>query len=678
MKSNKIYFALFISFLLLLSTLLISYSSLQKNTKMLKYLDRDQIKLSFYANSLNHTMKRDQTYTLNQLLLKNSKLNTEVKYHYKEIENYISKLSRFVQKHPKLSKDFSKKLISIQQKVASSKIIQTSLFKAVENNNLLTFKSKLLEYNTLIENFSQEIISLIELGNAHQYQKIYLLQEENQTLSYILIFSFIIAILLIFMSIIQFNRLNSKIKLQLFRAENAEKDLKHAQKQLLKYNDDLEHIIVKKTEEIHEKIYTNFLSGLPNRNKLLDDNTQHTIKRIAILNIDKFQSFNDIYGEEIGNVALKMSAEFLKKHLQDMQLTLYHIGGDEFVISSEASKLDDAEFINLINDILLAFKTEKFFYEQKTFQFMMSAGIAYGKKKKLLAYADMALKDAKKRNIQLAIYDENNKLEKIHKDDLECRNKLKKAIDGDGVISYYQPITPIQTNTLPQKYESLVRINDDGTIIPPFRFIDVAKVNRIYYKLTRRVIQNTLETISKYKIHCSLNFSLSDIENKRTMKHFFEIIENYDYNELLTIELLETEDFNNYDSVYEFCMKVRTYGIKIALDDFGSGYSNFSHILHLPIDYIKIDASLISNIDRNYNSRIMVETIVELAKKIHITTIAEFVSSKEILDVIKELGVDYAQGYYLGKPAPIEEHLKSGGGRTVRFIKPLPLSPHHS
>jgi EAL domain-containing protein (putative c-di-GMP-specific phosphodiesterase class I) len=105
-------------------------------------------------------------------------------------------------------------------------------------------------------------------------------------------------------------------------------------------------------------------------------------------------------------------------------------------------------------------------------------------------------------------------------------------------------------------------------------------------------------------------------------------------------------------------MKVRSFGIKIALDDFGSGYANFSHILNLPVDYIKIDASLISDIDRNQNSRIMVETIVDLAKKLHVETIAEFVSSEEILEVVTELGVDYAQGYFIGKPEPITKHLE--------------------
>ena len=163
--------------------------------------------------------------------------------------------------------------------------------------------------------------------------------------------------------------------------------------------------------------------------------------------------------------------------------------------------------------------------------------------------------------------------------------------------------------------------------------------------------------ITKHKVPCSLNISMLDIENKRTLKMLYETFQDFKYNYLLTVELLETEEFKDYQAVHDFCIKIRSFGIKVALDDFGSGYSNFTHVLNLPVDYIKIDASLISNIDRDTNAQIMVETIVGLAKKLNIETIAEFVSSQEILNVVKSLNVDYAQGYYTGKPEPIEAHL---------------------
>ena len=417
--------------------------------------------------------------------------------------------------------------------------------------------------------------------------------------------------------------------------------------------------IATKTKELHKRMYTHFISGLPNRNKLLDDTISYHFKQMALLNIDKFQKFNDVYGEETGNVAIKMSSDFLQEQIDDDNTLLYHIGGDEFVIVvKNTSKLHDTYFVEKVEQILHNYEKENFIYDGKTFNLIMSAGIAFSGRKKMLAYADMALKDAKNRNIQLSIFNDDRELEKIHKEDIECHKKLIKAFETNNTLSYFQPIVPIQDKSKDTKYESLVRLKDEnGKIISPFAFIQVAKANRIYNKLTHVILNNTLETISKYEVPCSLNISIDDLENAQTLQMLYNRFNEFEFNHLLTIELLETEEFKDYDAVFDFCTHVRSYGIKIALDDFGAGYSNFSHILKLPVDYIKIDASLISNIDRDQHSTIMVETIVGLAKKLHIQTIAEFVSSKEILEIITSLGVDYAQGYHMGKPEPISNYL---------------------
>ncbi len=430
------------------------------------------------------------------------------------------------------------------------------------------------------------------------------------------------------------------------------------QKQLLKHNTNLENEISTKTKEIHEKRYSNILTGLPNRSKLLEESTAYRFTKMALLNIDKFQAFNDVYGEEIGNVMLKITSVFLKREIEDKNLNLYHVGGDEFaIIAKEDDSLDKNDFIKLIEKILQDYKDEDFVYREKKLNLVISCGISFSGRKKMLANADMALKDAKKRNIHLSIFDNEKELEKNHQEYMESHKKLLKAIENNDIISYFQPIVHIKDNgSKPTKYESLVRIEEDnGEIIQPFNFLDIAKTNRIYNKITKVVLINTLGVAEKYNIPCSLNISLTDIDDKKTMEMFFNTLDRYKHNELLTVELLETEDFVSYDDVYKFCKKVHSYGIKIALDDFGSGYSNFAHILNLPIDYIKIDASLISNIGRDKNSRIMVETIVELAHRLEIETIAEYVSSKEILDIITEIGIDYAQGFYMGKPERIED-----------------------
>ena len=657
---RRVYITVLISFLFLLFPLVLSYENIDTNNKMLKYLSRDQISFNYLSHKLNYDIKKNQSHILQTLLLNNKSSKNMNHDYFIEINDDVVKLDAFIVKHPSLSANFKHTLSTIKKRVLAYSLVQKSLFDALKSEDALDIEDAIIGFNAITITFSKDTQTLIDAANTQIYRDIISIEKNNNDSRYILIFSFLIAIALISIAIYKFSGLNTRLKSQLKKTKNAEKDLQSAQSQLLKYNDDLEEEITKKTKELHDKIYTSFLSGLPNRNKLLEDIKTYKFSKMAILNIDKFQSFNDIYGEEIGNVALGLTADFLKEQIIDDDLLLYHIGGDEFCIVCTNSNVSITSiFIDTIEKILKNYKAEHFYYEEKSFQFLMSAGISYSGNKKMLAYTDMALKDAKKRNIQLSIFNEDKELEKIHQEDIKCHKKLLSAFKRDALVSHFQPILPIQDASRATKYESLIRLEDDeGKIIPPFNFLNVAKANRVYYKITRAVIQNTLGVIEEYKVPCSINISLADINNELTMKYFFDILSSYDYNNLLTVELLETEDFENYELVYDFCMKVRSYGIKIALDDFGSGYANFSHILNLPVDYIKIDASLISDIDRNHNSRIMVETIVDLAKKLHVDTIAEFVSSKEILDVIRELGVDYAQGFYIGKPEPIQKHLE--------------------
>ncbi|WP_455756743.1 EAL domain-containing protein [Sulfurimonas sp.] len=654
---NKLFFSIFISFLVLLFSLYISYSNTSKNNDIIKQIEKNQIKLSFLSNKLNYDIKINQTEILQQIILDKDQDIFKLNASMKNINKTISRLNKFSKKVH--LKEFSDVILTIKKRIIAYTLVKNSLLASIKSKDEEDIHDSIIGFNLITISFSQDIERLIDIANTELYATVLELQNRNEETSKTTLLSFVIALILILTSLYKIITLNKKIAIELKRAEEAETIQKKLQEQLLKYNEDLELEITKKTKELKTKMYTHFLSGLPNRNKLLEDAELYNFKQMALLNIDKFQKFNDVYGEEIGNIALKLSAEFLQNQVDDENILIYHIGGDEFVFAvKDTQVVNDELFSKKIEKILSSYSKESFLYEDKTFHFVMSAGIAFSGRKKMLAYADMALKDAKARNIQLSVFNDKQGLQKIHQDDIDCHKKLLRAFETDSVISYFQPIVPIQDSNKPIKYESLVRIKEeDGNILPPFNFIKVARQNRIYYKLTNQVVKNTLEVIQKYKIPCSLNISIVDIENSKTLDMLYETFRKFRYNHLLTVELLETEEFKDYQAVHDFCLKVRSFGIKIALDDFGSGYSNFTHILNLPIGYIKIDASLISNIDRDIHAQIMVETIVGLAKKLNIETIAEFVSSQEILNIVKKLDVDYAQGYYTGKPESIETHL---------------------
>ena len=323
------------------------------------------------------------------------------------------------------------------------------------HNSLINFKTITLEFS----NDTDELIKLVEYKLK---QKIEILKSTNNQTQKDTLYTFILAVLLIIFAVYKQSARHSATEKELKLGEKAEEEQKKLQSQLLKYNDDLEEEISKKSAELHQKIYTHFLSGLPNRNKLLEDSYIYKFKQMALLNIDKFQKFNDVYGEEVGNIALKLTADFLTSQADDDNTLLYHIGGDEFVFAvKDSTKLNNTYFIEKTEDILKQYRIVNFIYEEKKFSFMISAMLAISGSRKMLAYADMALKDAKKRNVQISIFNDDKELEKIHKEDIECNKKLMHAIDTNNIISFFQPIAPIQDGSLDIKYESLIRLRED-------------------------------------------------------------------------------------------------------------------------------------------------------------------------------------------------------------------------
>ena len=655
---TKLSITLFAGLFLLILPLFLVINTVSKTSDIIYFIKNEQSVLLKLSTDLNSDLKDNESEVLRAIILnKHADINS-VLSSFTKISKDFQKLNNFVN-NSNIKSDKLHKIISVLNlRIVGYRAVHASIEEAINSHNEIDIDDALIGYNSIIKKFNDNLLELTTVVSDELKQNIKEVQESNAKAQFWIIFSFFTSFILIGFSVYKLLSFNSRIQTQLKRAEDAEADLKQLQKQLLKYNDDLEEEITRKTMELHTKIYTNFISAMPNRNQLLKDMHEETFNTLALLDIDKFQQFNDIYGEEIGNVAIRMSAEFINDFFKDKKYSIYHTSGDEFVVATNRSDLEaEADFIDEINGVLERYKKQEFKYEDDSFNLIMSAGLSFSGEDKILAYADMALKDAKKRNISLSIFDNKGQLEVDYKQRIECHQRLLKAFENDNIVSFFQPIVPIQDKDKDVKYESLVRIIYEDNVIAPSLFIDIAKKNRLYSKLTKSILQNTLDAVETYKVPSSFNLSVDDINDLETMEMLFNKLNTFSYNNLLTVELLETEDFDDYESVEKFCKDIRSYGIKIALDDFGSGYSNFTHVLNLPIDFIKIDASLIANIDRDTNAFIMVETIVGLAKKLHVQTIAEFVATQEILDVVKDLGVDYAQGFYLGKPDYIQNHL---------------------
>ncbi|MDD2699239.1 MAG: EAL domain-containing protein [Arcobacteraceae bacterium] len=246
-----------------------------------------------------------------------------------------------------------------------------------------------------------------------------------------------------------------------------------------------------------------------------------------------------------------------------------------------------------------------------------------------------------------------NKYESARKN-ITTLTKVKKAIEDYRIISYFQPIVNNRTEEI-EKYESLVRLVDEnGDILAPFFFLDIAKEGQYYSDITGIVLRNSFNALKITAMNISINLSALDIEKASTREELYQLLEEYKEDaHRVVFELLEDENVHDMATIKEFITKVKSMGVKIAIDDFGAGYSNFERLLEYQPDILKIDGSLIKNIETSEYSLAVVKTIVTFAKSQNIQTIAEYAENKEIFEILKSLDIDYSQGYYFGKPVPL-------------------------
>ncbi|MCD6172703.1 MAG: EAL domain-containing protein [Sulfurimonas sp.] len=234
---------------------------------------------------------------------------------------------------------------------------------------------------------------------------------------------------------------------------------------------------------------------------------------------------------------------------------------------------------------------------------------------------------------------------------LKILKMVKQAIETSNIISYFQPIVSNKTKEV-VKYESLVRLVDENSkVISPFFFLNIAKKGKYYAQITAIVLENSFEALKITDKSISINISALDIEKPITRKKIYELLDIHKESaHRVVFELLEDEDVKDFDEITKFISEVKKYGVKIAIDDFGAGYSNFERLLKYQPDILKIDGSLIKNIEQDSYSLSVVKTIVSFAKEQNIEIIAEFIENENIYNILKDLGVEYSQGYYFGKP----------------------------
>lgn len=403
-----------------------------------------------------------------------------------------------------------------------------------------------------------------------------------------------------------------------------------------------------KQKDIINRQTTDQLTQLPNREKLIEDLTKAQNPSLALINVNNFRDINELYGFEIGDEVLIKISQIITEYLKGSVCSLFKLPSDAFAVIQDSQK-DIYYFEEFMIKLVEHLKQTDMCINTYKISISVTIGIS-NETINTLMHADIALQNAKRVKKPYILHSETSKKEEELQLNLIWHNKIKEAIDDNKIVIYYQPIYNTLTNKI-QKYESLVRMIDTNEdIISPYLFLNIAKKYYQYEHITRIVIRDTLEYFKDKPYEFSINLSVEDIINDSTVAFIIDSIKNFIDPTRIIFEITESEGIENYEEVQTFIKSVKKFGCKIAIDDFGTGYSNFEYILKLNVDYLKIDGSLVKNIDKNLESRIVVETIILFAKKLGISTITEFVHNEEIFEIVKELGSDYIQGYYIGEP----------------------------
>ena len=232
---------------------------------------------------------------------------------------------------------------------------------------------------------------------------------------------------------------------------------------------------------------------------------------------------------------------------------------------------------------------------------------------------------------------------------------LKNSVENSDIEPYIQGIFDTKTLKL-SKYECLMRLIDrkNNKVHSVFTYLNTSKKIKIYKDMMQIMIEKSINMFCGRGIEFSINLSYEDIENEVFRDYIYKKIENCPSSKNIIFEILESDFIEDFTIVESFASKVRESGCQIAIDDFGSGFSSMENILNLKPDIIKIDGSLIKNIDTSMQSRTIVKNIVNMAKDLNAKTVAEYVHSKEVLEIVQELEVDFAQGFYLAEPKAYE------------------------
>jgi diguanylate cyclase (GGDEF)-like protein/PAS domain S-box-containing protein len=418
------------------------------------------------------------------------------------------------------------------------------------------------------------------------------------------------------------------------------------------------------------------LTGLINRREfetyierlLVSNQNESTQHAICFMDLDQFKIVNDTCGHAAGDELLRQISTLIKQNVR-VHDSLARIGGDEFSILMEHCSLENAE--RVMASMLKAVKEYQFYWEGSYFKVGMSIGVvaineSMDNLTELFKEVDAACYMAKESGgNRIHIYSPHNEEIAMHMGEMQWVAHIQRALEEDSFCLYAQAIEPMNGNTS-SHYELLIRMLDEnGMIIPPGTFLRAAERYKLITQIDQWVVENALSLLKGHpaflkKIQfISINLSGPSLADDSFLQFVTNLIKHSNIDGTkICFEITETAAISNLFRAKKFISVLREFGCRFALDDFGSGLSSFGYLKNLSIDYLKIDGMFVKGIVDEPIDRAMVKSINEIGQVMGMKTIAEFVENDAIRDMLKELGVNYAQGYGVAKPMPFDELLK--------------------
>jgi len=425
-------------------------------------------------------------------------------------------------------------------------------------------------------------------------------------------------------------------------------DVKGEITEFIAFRDDITRLVESK-QEMKDMFLTDSLTHLGNRHKLLLFLESKKDILLAIVNINSFKQINNFYGEAIGNEVLVLLSKELFEFCYPNEISLYRLGADEFAFAKEVAPRRLERETKKIELILESVSKNSFRIKENEIQIGVTCGVSYDNR--TLNNADAALKVAKSSKKRVVLFSDEIKISKEYKNNLLWTAKVRKALDEDRIVAFYQPIMDNSSGKI-VKYEALVRlIDEDEQIISPIDFLEIAQQTPLYFEITQLMVKRVLHYFKDLDYDVSINITVDDILDYVTREVILaELLKFKNRKNSVVIEIVESAGITSFEEVSLFINEVKECNGKISIDDFGTGYSNFEYLLKLSPDFIKLDGSLVKDIETNKDMYEICKTMTDFAKQKNYLVVAEYVCTEGVFENVKKLGIDYSQGYFIGKP----------------------------